>query len=283
MKAAPLSQSPLSQSPEYAAALRALGVDLCQIGPALAIRRRMPLLGRVTYLPRAPLPDDLPPGPILINAPDPGSDAAHRAAGHLPVMTPQTLALLDLRPEAPARLAAQHGKWRNRLRRAQKAPLRLTQDHFDPARHDWLLRQETAQRRARGYTALPHDFVRAYPSRQTLLIQALRDNSPVAAMLFLLHAPAATYHIGWSTPEGRRLNAHPLILWYASQTLRDRGLTQIDLGTLDTQNAPGLARFKLGSGAAPWSLGHTWLHLPRLSPLLRTFRRRRGFPSGLLS
>jgi hypothetical protein len=36
----------------------------------------------------------------------------------------------------------------------------------------------------------------------------------------------------------------------------------LDLGTLDTQNAPGLARFKLGSGATAQLLGGTWARLP---------------------
>jgi hypothetical protein len=38
----------------------------------------------------------------------------------------------------------------------------------------------------------------------------------------------------------------------------------LDLGTVDTENAPGLARFKIGSGAQIRSLGGTWLRIPGL-------------------
>lgn len=273
--------APLQQSAPYATAMMALGVPTHRIGPALTLHRRVPLLGDLIYLPRATCPDDLPPGPCLINAPDPAADTRHHTAGHIPVMTPQIMAVLDLRPDDPARMAAQHGKWRNRLRRAAAAPLKTHACRFDPARHGWLLGHETHQRKTRRYRALPHTFTCAYPCDQTLLLTATRQNRPVAAMLFLLHAPGATYHIGWSNPEGHALNAHTLLLWRASQILRTRSVTHLELGPLDTRTAPGLARFKLGSGAIPVKLGHTWLSLPVLSPLLRTFRHWGGFPSGL--
>jgi len=276
-----MSPAALQQSVQYATALSSMGATVNWQLDVLTIQRRVPGLGHVTYVPRGELSDLN--GIAIVNAPDPSRDQDHRAAGHIPLMTPQTLAILDLKPNAPDRLAAQHGKWRNRLRRGQKAALNVSFGRFHPARHSWLLAHETLQRSTQRYTALPHSFVCAYPAKDTLLIQAMHQRQPVAAMLFLLHAPAATYHIGWVNAEGRRLNAHPRLLWEAGQILRARGYMQIDLGTLDTQNAPGLARFKLGSGAKPHQLGHTWLHLPVVSPLLRTFRRRDGFPSGLLS
>lgn len=276
-----MNPAPLQQSIQYATALSDMGATVNWCSDVLTIRRRLPGLGHVTYVPRGNKCDLT--GVAIVNAPNPSCDHDHHAAGHIPLMTQQTLAVLDLRPDNPARMAAQHGKWRNRLRRGQKAALTVSFGRFHPARHSWLLVHETLQRSTQRYNALPHSFVSAYPAKDTLLVQALHQRQPVAAMLFLLHAPAATYHIGWVNAEGRRLNAHPRILWKAGQILRARGYTQIDLGALDTQNAPGLARFKLGSGAKPHQLGHTWLHLPAVSPLLRTFRRRGGFPSGLLS
>ncbi|THD74944.1 GNAT family N-acetyltransferase [Thalassobius vesicularis] len=270
----------LCQSLPYESALRRMDVPVLRLGTTLAIRRRIPLLGPLTYIPRGAFHD--PDGMTLYNAADADADRQHHAAGHLPLMTPQTLALLEIHPDEATQLAAQHGKWRNRLRRAQEAGLTLSAARFDPSRHNWLLDQETTQRRAQRYTGLSHRFTCAYPRAQTLLIQASRRGQTLAAMLFLLHAPGASYHIGWSNPEGRRLNAHALTLWNATILLRAQGITQIDLGTLDTANAPGLARFKLGSGARAHRLGHTWLHLPALSPRLGMIRQRGGFPSGLL-
>ena len=40
--------------------------------------------------------------------------------------------------------------------------------------------------------------------------------------------------------------------------LARRGVTRVDLGQVDTDTQPGLARFKLGAGADCRSLGGTW-------------------------
>ncbi|MGH1354913.1 MAG: GNAT family N-acetyltransferase [Thalassovita sp.] len=274
--------APLQQSSEYAQALSAIGADVV-VDRQLCLRRKLPVVGTIGYLPRGNWPARPPTGMTLINATDADQDNAIRAAGALPLMTPQTLAVLELGGTETDWLTAMHGKWRNRLRAALDGPLVLHSAEFCSKSHTWLLDRETAQRADRGYTTLPHALIRAYPQDQTLVIEAHLNDVPVAAMLFLLHPPGATYHIGWSGPEGRKANAHNLILWHAMHHLQLRGITHLELGTLDSINAPGLARFKLGSGAKPLKLGHSWLYLPRLAPLFRAIRRVRGFPSGLLS
>ena len=80
-------------------------------------------------------------------------------------------------------------------------------------------------------------------------------------MLFLKHGTGATYHVGWTSDAGRKASAHNLILATAATRLAETGVTRLDLGTIDTENAPGLARFKLGSGAKPARTGGTWLGL----------------------
>ena len=94
-----------------------------------------------------------------------------------------------------------------------------------------------------------------------LTIAADRGEGPVAAMMFLRHGSTATYHIGWSNAQGRAAHAHNLLLWRAAERLSSKGVKTLDLGTLDTVNAPGLARFKLGTGAMPHRLGGTWVTL----------------------
>lgn len=85
----------------------------------------------------------------------------------------------------------------------------------------------------------------------------------LAYLLFLLHGTTATYHVGWAAPAARRTHAHTLLMWQATTYLHQRGLTRLDLGTLDTEAAPGLARFKLGTGATARPLGATLLRLCR--------------------
>lgn len=207
--------------------------------------------------------------------PDTAADAQALSRAGLPALvTAQSVAEIDLTLPAPDRLARQHGKWRNRLRKAEAAGLHVAHRPLDPGRDTPLLERELAQRRARRYAALPPAFTLAWAAEgpgATRLFTAFCKGEMAAFLLLLLHPPGASYHIGWSGAAGRRASAHHLLLWAAANWLAARGYARLDLGCVDTDAAPGLARFKLGSGAALRPLGATLLRLPGLFPAPRAF------------
>ncbi|MGL4236328.1 hypothetical protein [Tabrizicola sp.] len=53
-----------------------------------------------------------------------------------------------------------------------------------------------------------------------------------------------------------------MMLTRAAEALAAEGVRWLDLGSVDTEAAPGLARFKLGTGAGLRRLGATMLVLP---------------------
>ena len=55
---------------------------------------------------------------------------------------------------------------------------------------------------------------------------------------------------------------HRLLLLRAAEALGAEGVRWLDLGSVDSERAPGLARFKLGTGAELRPLGATCLVLP---------------------
>ncbi len=254
------------------------GHFLCQV-------RRLPLLGRIGLVSRGPVWTGTPDAarlvravsalghPVVLNAE--GMDrAALAAAGFFQIMTGATIAQLDLSGDASARRLRMHQKWRNRLNRAAAGPLRVSRERMPLKPDHWLFKAELAQRRARGYRALPHTFVLAFAETnpgQAQLFTAHLAGEPVAGMLILRHGPTATYHMGHTTEAGRAEHAHNLLLAHAADWLAEHGTDILELGTLDTVNAPGIARFKLGSGATPHVLGGTWLHARHLAPLARLF------------
>lgn len=224
------------------------------------------------------------PGVTLVQ-PDRMVEAGWMRAAAL--MTAPHVAEIDLSEPADRRLARQHGKWRNRLHKAQAAGLIVRHRALNPAGDAALLAKEAAQRAARRYTALPPLFLHHWAAQHphaTRLFTAHAGGEVVAYMLFLLHAPVATYHIGWTGMAGRRASAHHLLLWHASEWLCTRGFSRLDLGTVDTEATPGLARFKIGSGAHIRAIGPTLLPLPRFlrhpSAVVRAFplaiRRNHG-------
>ncbi len=287
------ADAPFQQSWSYGAAVEALGANVLRLevrhGPATValaqgIGRRIGV--RTTLFGRGPLwigqPDASIRADVLrflrretrgiaLVTPNGDDAGAVRSAGFFSVMTPATLAEWCLGPDIRTRL---HGKWRNRLCAGEASGVTLLRSERADDRR-WLMALDREQQRRKGFRALPSTFLEAWIAhdpRSVRLTIASFKGERVAAILVLSHGSRATYHIGWSGDEGRRLSAHNLLLWDAARRLADDGITVLDLGLIDTQTAPGLARFKLGTGAVPVKTGGTWLGLPRLP----VFRRARA-------
>lgn len=208
----------------------------------------------------------------IINAED-IAPAILTAAGYRQIMTPASVAVMDLRHGPDVRRALMSIKWRNALRKAEAADLRMSVRGYQNTTDKWLLDEDEKQQAARGYRALPGTVTQAYSvmnKGQAIIVAASRVAVPIAAMIFLRHGSAATYHVGWTSDEGRACNAHNLCLATAMDRLEQLGTQVLDLGSIDTVASPGIARFKLGAGAQLKTLGGTWLHL-------RGFRRSASY------
>ncbi len=165
-------------------------------------------------------------------------------------------------------------KWRNRLSHAETQALRITRQNMPMAPDHWLLRADAAQQKRRRYRSWPTALTLAYGEANrgaAKLFEAHEGRETVAGILVHTHGDGATYHIAHSTDRGRGLSAHNLLIWNAMEWLASKGIRQLDLGVINTEDASGLARFKLGTGARLERLGGTWLYWPpmgrRLAPL----------------
>ncbi len=262
---------PFQQSLAYASAARALGGRLRRG----VLHRRGAPAGQVQVMERPGLRLILR-GPVLAPG-EPSGPWLRRLArwggatvavpeapvcgfGGVPLMTPRHHAFLDLRPDPAVLRAAMGQKWRNRLAAAERRGVEVRPGGRAVLEH--LLVEEGAQRQARGYRSLPADFTRALPDAALRLWQ-WRDRGKVgAAMAFVRHGTAASYHLGWAGPRAREAGAHGAMLWQAALALRAEGVTCLDLGDVNDEDAPGLAHFKLGTGAALRRLGPTLWVLP---------------------
>lgn len=267
---------PFAQSPVYAATLEALGVPHWtlsepEVGRMLVVERKLPI-GRLQATTRGPVWETQnkdtqlavlrAAGLHLINAENTTSADTLRRAGYIRLVTPAHFAIMDLLADLPQAMAP---KWRNAWRKSQRADLHVVAAPFDPARDSWILALEEAHQTAARYQGYPRAFTLAAAQaspRAVWTYCASVGDQPVAAMIFMAHAPTATYHLGWTGPEGRNRNAHHRLLIEAARDFAKLGFLNLDLGQMDTVRAPGLARFKWGSGARVVSTGGTWLRLP---------------------
>ncbi|MFY0309276.1 GNAT family N-acetyltransferase [Leisingera sp. D0M16] len=280
------SQHPraLQQSPEFARALRACGqapVTLPQLQDMLVLQQRLPGGLPLAMMNRAVIPDPealrealqahaLGRTPLILSPETRTPDLAR--IGAVPLMSPAHAALLDLSGTPDQRRAALHQKWRNRLKHGESQNLRLTRQNLPHDPLHWLFEADAKQQGTRSYRSWPIGLTLAYAQQnkgQAKLFQAFEGKEAVAAVLILLHGTGATYHMAHTTARGKQLSAHNLLLWETASWLAAKGIRQLDLGLINTEDAPGLARFKLGTGARLRRLGGTWGWWPPLGRLLR--------------
>ena len=203
--------------------------------------------------------------PLLVWTPElPGPVAALH--GWRAFVTAYTTGWVDLAPDEARLRAGLHGKWRNQLRRAERTGLRVGEVGGGAALA-WLLRENEAHRRRVGYQGPRPPFLQALATaagrgRDLLALVASEGLTPAAGVLFVRHGAAATYEVGFASARGRELSATNLLLWQALLEFRRRGVRWLDLGGLNTDRAPGIARFKLGLGAEVGTLAGTFVLHP---------------------
>ncbi len=192
---------------------------------------------------------------LLVLTPD-ETDAPKRLKR---VMTGDATVLIDLTRDEAALRADMESSWRNKLSKAERSDLQVQKAGVKPAQYRWLLEAEQKQRQKRGYRAMPLEMTERWQDAKAegangdkaaglAVFRADLKRDAAAGMLFLIHGKRATYHVGWTSDDGRANAAHNLILWTAMKDLRARGVQVLDLGGVNTQSGAGIARFKLEAG-----------------------------------
>lgn len=203
-------------------------------------------------------------GPFLfLIMPEEENDKAEKGGGGLHrIMSGYHTVMIGLQADEEKLRSQLIGKWRNRLRAAEKAGISVTQAGKNPDRYKWLLEKEKEQQVRSGYRGLPLAMVPLYQEHlgkeSVLVLEARQGTDRIGGMLFLRHGAGATYHIGWANEVGKSVNVHNLLLWQAILALKKRGVRTLDLGGVNTDENVGLARFKLGTGGNVHSLSGTW-------------------------
>lgn len=204
------------------------------------------------------------------------SEAAMARLGLRPMVTGYSSIRLDLRPPLERLRSRLDGKWRNALKQAEKSPMLL--EVSSRAEGTWsddafaaLMREHDEHRIDRRFLGPDAAFYKAFaeaagaaPHEDAILVWAhagLHQGQvrPIAGILMLRHGGGATYAMGWSNQAGRLVKAHYRLIWRAIAELKQRGVTQLDLGGIDTERGAGVARFKLGLGGEVFTLAGSFL------------------------
>ena len=191
----------------------------------------------------------------------PGSHKMLRALGMKQVVTGYSSIWLDLAPPLEDLRAGLHGKWRNALTQAEKAGVTIEQTTHPRRLNQGLLLYDRFRRKKR-FLGPTGDFIAALAraDREAVLaLTARRKDDLVAGVILVRHGVAATYLASWTSDAGRVGQAHNLLLWQGIEILKEAGTRWLDLGGVNTESQPGIARFKLGLGGEVFTLAGTYL------------------------
>jgi lipid II:glycine glycyltransferase (peptidoglycan interpeptide bridge formation enzyme) len=194
--------------------------------------------------------------------------------GRRQIYTGHSTNVLDLTKPEEELWGELSSKNRNKIRKAQKNNLKFTISDYRDDHMNFILGEELKQQKSVGYSGLPPDFTVLYGElsgqkskvikEKVITVFAYKDNKtphdlPIAGAVCLLHGNCATYHIGWNGSEGRKLQAMNHVLWQMIKKLKMMNIKYLDLGGLNTDKAPDIARFKLSFGGKLKSLSGSFL------------------------
>ncbi|MFP5519176.1 MAG: lipid II:glycine glycyltransferase FemX [Bdellovibrionia bacterium] len=141
-------------------------------------------------------------------------------------------------------------KWRNCLNKAEKQNLKLVTQTSLKDFEVFLNYYELYKRKKRflgpSSKFLRTEFNELNMTDDFVLLWAQQEHQPIAGVAIVFQGTTAAYRVGWNTHEGRKSNAHYLLLWQALQVAKLRGATKFDVGGLLPDEAPGVTHFKSG-------------------------------------
>lgn len=171
--------------------------------------------------------------------------------------------LIDLTPPESDRRARLRPGARQCLRQAEQAGLYVEVDRHGKATLPWLLPRHDIEKSLKGFRGPSRSLAiqlmkAARKKNEGLVLLARNEEERIAGVYVVRHGDTATYLIGWTGAEGRRLQATYLLLWRAMEILAAEGVRTFDLGGINPEAAAGVTMFKRGFGGDEYELIGTY-------------------------
>ncbi len=165
--------------------------------------------------------------------------------------------LLNLDIDEDQLLKNLNGKWRNLLRKAMKSDLKVRSILSSDKDFDKLIASYDEMKKKKNFAGIPSKLLRELPNHNGTnwsfnAYIAESNNFEVSSteitgmLVSICHGDTATYLIGSSNLEGRKLNANYLLLWKSILDAKAFGCKYFDLGGINNNTPKGIAHFKRG-------------------------------------
>jgi len=186
---------------------------------------------------------------------------------HLPV-APWASGSISLLPDEEELLMSLKGKWRNCLRKGLRLEASISSSDGKSEKLETLLKHYQKLQADKGFTGLSDALILGLANEAnddwkfTLFIANEPESTDIKESIGMLvsvrHGDTATYLIGSTDEKGRKLQVNYLLLWEAILLAKKEGCRWFDIGGLNETTPKGIAHFKQGVNATPYTLVGEW-------------------------
>lgn len=175
-------------------------------------------------------------------------------------------AILDLTWEEERMFSNLNGKWRNLLRKAMKEGSRVRKLNGADLPIELIVSTYNKLKAEKNFTGISNNLLQCMLTSPALSkniyayitfecrVEEKAGETPSGLLIAIDHGHVCSYFVGYSDAEGRRKNVNYLLLWEAILEAKGRGQTIFDLGGLNENTPPGVARFKRGLNGVEYEL-----------------------------
>jgi len=172
---------------------------------------------------------------------------------------------LNLHFDEEELLSNLNGKWRNMLRKAQKSDIEVKKFSGTGMPLSKIIDLYKKTQSLKGFSGINEDLLKEILSKESPTWKPTsylcfdknikNDNEePIGMLVSIIHGTTATYLISYTDEIGRKFNANYLMLWNSIIDAKSDGSKYYDLGGLNKNTTPGVAKFKRGLKGSEYEL-----------------------------
>lgn len=177
---------------------------------------------------------------------------------------PWASATIDLCVNQETLLMKLNGKWRNCMRKGEKLGVIVKKVDLSESNLKILVSSYNELQNNRRYQGLSANLISklAQDSDQTWDFNLffawqsndICDTNPIGQLVSIRSGDTTIYLIGTTNEKGRETQANSVLLWRSILHAQETGSNWYDLGGLNSLTPKGIAEFKKGLNAIPYSL-----------------------------
>lgn len=176
-------------------------------------------------------------------------------------------AVLDLLYSEDELLKQLEGKWRNGLRKSEKKGVRVQRQILDNSHVHRFFNEYAEYQTKKGFVGLPLDLLQGMVeqnsgswevSRFTANLDSDSESCELGSLITVEMSCTSIYLASVVSDQGRSLQSNSALLWAAILNAKMRGCKWFDLGGIDDEGTPGVAKFKRGLNGDPYRLLGEW-------------------------